>query len=104
MILLTGGVLTPKGLPPRGGGFFWGWGGMLPPRGPPPGGYFLPGGAWWRHPPKMATAVGSMHPTGMHSCFLKYQILDLLAVSLWYLTFYFLSRGLNNIEPTHLLK
>ena len=26
------------------------------------------GGAWWR-PPRMATAAGSTHPTGMHSCF-----------------------------------
>ena len=25
------------------------------------------GGAWWR-PPQTATAVGGMHPTGMHSC------------------------------------
>ena len=28
------------------------------------------GGAWWR-PPGMATAVGGMHPTGMHSCSTK---------------------------------
>ena len=27
----------------------------------------VPGGD--THPPRMATAVGSMHPTGMHSCF-----------------------------------
>ena len=27
------------------------------------------GGAWWR-PPKTATAAGSTHPTGMHSCYL----------------------------------
>ena len=25
------------------------------------------GGVWWR-PPRTATAVGGMHPTGMHSC------------------------------------
>ena len=27
----------------------------------------VPGGTWWR-PPWTATAVGGMHPTGMHSC------------------------------------
>ena len=32
------------------------------------GGVPGPGGAWWR-PPRMATAAGGTHPTGMHSCF-----------------------------------
>ena len=47
-----------------------GGGGLLP------GGAYsgrLParGGAWWRPPPhpRTATAVGSTHPTGMHSCY-----------------------------------
>ena len=29
----------------------------------------VPGGGWWR-PPWTATAVGSTHPTGMHSCYI----------------------------------
>ena len=37
---------------------------------PAPGGCLLLGDAWWR-PPGMATAVGSMHPTGMHACYKK---------------------------------
>ena len=39
-----------------------GWGLVL-------GGYLVRGGGgtWWR-PPHTATAVGSTHPTGMHSC------------------------------------
>ena len=54
------GGSVPRGVPgprgevsvPRG---FWSWG--VPGRG-------LPGG----DPLRTATAVGSMHPTGMHSC------------------------------------
>ena len=39
-----------------------GWGGgLVPGRVPGPGG---PGG----DPPRMATAAGGTHPTGMHSC------------------------------------
>ena len=51
----------------RGGGA-WSRGAGLVPGGtcsgvvPSPG-----GGAWWR-PPRMATAAGGTHPTGMHSC------------------------------------
>ena len=29
------------------------------------------GGAWWR-PPGTATAAGGTHPTGMHSCLIKF--------------------------------
>ena len=36
-----------------------------------------PGGAWWRHPPGTATAVGGTHPTGMHSC-LVWQLEEML--------------------------
>ena len=57
-----GGGVRPS-CPPRsanGGVCFWGC--LLR------GGLWSQGGAWWR-PPRTATATGSMHPTGMHSCF-----------------------------------
>ena len=38
--------------------------------GPHPGGVCIP--ACTEADPPMATAVGSMHPTGMHSCFMKF--------------------------------
>ena len=101
---MGGGGAHSQGASSQGRGLPLGVGGMLPPRGPPPGGTSSQGGPGGDIPPRTATAVGGMHHTGMHSCLMNYQILDLLAVSLWYLTFYFLSRGLNNIEPTHLLK
>ena len=53
---------TPSGVsrPTPGGGY----------PGPHPGGY--PSMHWGRHPlPHTATAAGSTHPTGMHSCFLQ---------------------------------
>ena len=34
------------------------------------------GGAWWR-PPQMATAAGSTHPTGMHSCWKQWSHLKM---------------------------
>ena len=36
---------------------------------PGPRGVSAPAGGWWRPPPRMATAAGGRHPTGMHSCF-----------------------------------
>ena len=62
----AGGCLL-RGVPGFGG--VWSWGGYLVPG---PGGAWsrgMPGprGTLWR-PPGMATAVGSTHPTGMHSC------------------------------------
>ena len=39
-----------------------------PGRLPGPSWGLLPGGAWRRPPPRTATAAGSTHPTGMHSC------------------------------------
>ena len=71
VILLTGGVCT-RGVPAPGGS---GPGGCLLGGGLVPGGCLLrgglvlgvPGGV----PPPMATAAGSTHPTGMHSCWEK---------------------------------
>ena len=83
--LVPGGVCSWRGLLPGGawsqGGLLWGVpgpGGLLP-------GGLLQGGAWsWGVPgpwgvsapggclvetPRMATAAGGTHPTGMHSCF-----------------------------------
>ena len=79
-ILFTGGVPGPRGcllwgVPGPGGCMLWGV--------PAPGGAWS-GGAWsggcllWRVPapgmpggdPQMVTAAGSMHPTGMHSCYM----------------------------------
>ena len=60
-------------MPGPGGGFCslrgaWSLGGVPGPGGSAPrGGVPGPGGAWWRTP-RMATAVGGTHPTGMHSC------------------------------------
>ena len=71
VILFTGGVHG------RGGCLAWGVhgsGGVPGPGGMPGLGecLVLGGGAWsggpGGDPPKMATAVGCMHPTGMHSC------------------------------------
>ena len=50
------------GLLPGGGCLLWG--GVCSQGG---GGPAPKVGGWWR-PPGMATAVGSTHPTGMHSC------------------------------------
>ena len=33
--------------------------------------------AWWRSPPQTATAVGSTHPTGMHSFLFQISIVSL---------------------------
>ena len=72
VILLTGGVSAPRG------GLLWG--GCLLPGGCLLGGVSAPGGvcsrgvsapgwcAWWRSP-RIATAAGGTHPTGMHSCY-----------------------------------
>ena len=49
-----------------GGGFFLRRGFLL--GGASSRGVLPPGGAWWRLPPETATAAGSTHPTGMHSC------------------------------------
>ena len=51
--LLLGGLLSV-------GWGAWSQGGLLP------GGMPGPGGVW--SPPRMATAAGGTHPTGMHSC------------------------------------
>ena len=45
-------------------------GGACSGGGSAPGGSAPKGGVWWR-PPRTATAVGGMHPTGMHSCFIS---------------------------------
>ena len=76
-----------------GGGGVPGPGGYLVPGVPGPrgcllqGGLVLVGNAWswrgclvWRgcgDPPKMATAAGSMHPTGIHSCFFIHSFIDI---------------------------
>ena len=58
-----GGVSAPGGA----------WSGGMPApkgvsaRGESARGGACSGGVWWR-PPRMAIAVGGMHPTGMHSC------------------------------------
>ena len=44
-----------------------------------PGGVPGPGGAWWRTPPRTATAAGGTHPTGMHSCYINFEVLAMLA-------------------------
>ena len=47
-------------------------GGMPAPRGVPAPGEGVvawSGGCLVETPPRMATAAGGMHPTGMHSCF-----------------------------------
>ena len=74
VILFTGGacswgVLLLEGVWSQGIGACF-WEGLVPggsgPRGSDPWGVLVqgvPGGD-----PQMATAVGSMHPTGMHSC------------------------------------
>ena len=59
-------------MPGPGGYLLWGMGsgraGVPAPReGVPALGGSGQGGAWWR-PHRMATAAGSTHPTGMHSC------------------------------------
>ena len=49
--------------------------GMVPGsrgRGVCSGGVPAPEGAWWRPPPRTATAAGGTHLTGMHSCLLYY--------------------------------
>ena len=51
----------------EGGCLVPGLGGLLPGVPGPVRGVCSQGGAWWR--PPMATAAGSTHPTGMHSCF-----------------------------------
>ena len=57
---LTGGcLLWGEGVPALGGCLLC-WEGACS------GGVSAPGEVW--RPPMMATAVGSMHPTGMHSC------------------------------------
>ena len=70
----SGGFLVPGGacsgrVPGPGGclvrGVYLLRGGLWSGGGVWSGGSGL-GGAWWR-PPAMATAAGSMHPTGMHS-------------------------------------
>ena len=54
------GVPGPRGVPGPGGGGAWSC-----------GVYF-----WgvWSPSPGMATAAGSMHPTGMHSCELGFEL------------------------------
>ena len=47
------------------------WGAEGHNRRPPHQKAIAEGGYWWRHPPRMATAAGSTHPTGMHSCWLS---------------------------------
>ena len=69
------GVWSEAGLVPGG---VWSWGCLVPgvrSRGevPGPGGCLVPGGlpgpgGCLVETPWMATAVGSTHPTGMHSC------------------------------------
>ena len=60
----------PGGSPgPHPGGSWGVWlGGGSP--GPHPGGVVYPSMHWGRPPPWTATATGSTHPTGMHSCFI----------------------------------
>ena len=87
VILFTGGYLVLGELPgPRGVsgpqgylvlvlGGVWSQGCLVPEgvwsQGVPPlGKCLVPGGAWSQGCPQMATAAGSTHPTGMHSCFL----------------------------------
>ena len=79
--LVPGGQVWSWGVPGPGGGCLvlgvWSWEGAWSQ-----GGYLLQrglvwGGAWSRgclveDPPGMATAVGGMHPTGMHSCCLDF--------------------------------
>ena len=75
--LSTGGCLLLGGCLVQGdrcllpGGLVWGWvpapgGGLVSGGVPGLGGWGVPGGDC---PPPMATAAGSTHPTGMHSCF-----------------------------------
>ena len=69
------GMLVDRVHGPGGWGVGGAWsGGCMVPGGMVPGGYVHgprgvhgPGGAWWSHP--TVTAVGSTHPTGMHSCY-----------------------------------
>ena len=51
----SGGCMDPGGA--------WSWGGVHGPRG-----VCLVQGGTGGDPPKTATAAGSTHPTGMHSC------------------------------------
>ena len=67
--LFPGGPALEGGLGQGGacsGGGVWSQGGACSV-----GGACSMGGAWWR-PPRTATAAGSTHPTGMHSCLMKY--------------------------------
>ena len=70
-------LFTEEGVPGLGGICSWG--------GPGPGvsasgGVSAPGGAWWR-PPRTATAAGSTHPTGMHSCYKSFNKLHVIWVN-----------------------
>ena len=63
------------------GGGAWSQGGWVPgPRGSLVLGEGVPGPVWvyfwgvWSPSPWMATAAGSMHPTGMHSCELGFEL------------------------------
>ena len=52
-----------------GGLGVWSWWGVWSQGGLVPGGLVRGGGVCaWGKPPEIATAVGGMHPTGMHSC------------------------------------
>ena len=84
------GECLVQGVPGVGGGGAWSWGGAwsqgMPGRGVPgPGGLPGLGDAWSGGglcgDPPMATAVGSMHPTGIHSMPL-YQYLDTTSTGL----------------------
>ena len=77
MILLTGGCLLQEGVCSQGGCLVPGGGGLSGPRGCllPGRGCLLPEGLVWSgrgvpggDPLGTATAAGSTHPTGMHSC------------------------------------
>ena len=66
------GVSAPGGVPLPGGVCFQGGacsGGCLLPGGAAPS--LVPGVPAGNPPPRTATAAGSTHPTGMHSCFTK---------------------------------
>ena len=65
--VFTSACLSTGGVPALGD--VWSWGCLLPGGGMPApgGGACSQGGAWWRLP-QTATAAGSTHPTGIHSC------------------------------------
>ena len=75
VILFTGGMPGPGGCLLRGGSAPGGSGpaGVSGPGGvSAPRGCLVPGGCLVETPPRMATAAGGMHPTGMHSCRYKW--------------------------------